>query len=1091
MLRVTTLFAATAGATAEYYTRYLTDADGELPGRWTGRQADLLGLSGEVTTEALEALLSGHDPVTGEVLGNPLVDRARSDGRVTRAVAGFDATLSAPKSLSVWWALSGDDGLAECHDVAVAAVVDAVERFGATTRIRSNGRRLHPDTNGLMVAVFRQTTSRLDDPQLHSHVVISAKVQTDDGRWLALDARVLKGYQRALGGLYQSVLRAELTHRYGVAFDEIVKGQAEITGVPGVLLERFSKRSVQVDAAFGSKLAEFYAREGRDPTPKERGALGRQAAVDTRTHKSGHGVPDLRSRWLTEAADIGITPTALDDGIADAAQRDPAAAAPLDVAGVLDELGERRSAWHRFDVLQAICDTTPAQPDINGTDWARELQRATNTVLADSIDLDPDDDTSRRRQSDGRSIWIEPSARHVTTPDIIRQEQHILQWATQHSLALPAPPTTINAEGLDPGQADAAAAVAGHDRLVLVVGPAGAGKTTMLAAATTHLRAHGRMVFGLAPTAKAARTLETATGMSADTVAKLLYEWQRSDRPPRPRWRLDAGTTVVVDEAGMLNTADLYHLTQLAEVNSWRLVLVGDPHQLQAVGRGGMFHELVHANPHTELDTIHRFTHPWETNASLQLRHADPAALQIYAAHGRIHAAPLAEHIDTITAQWVLAFHRNHHLSVTTTTNDHVDLINAAIQQRREELGELGDARAIAEGVVVHVGDVIVTRRNERNLTTSTGDNVRNRDHWTITHIHPNGDLQVTRLDEHGTALLPAAYAADHVRLGYAATEPGNQSDTTDASITLATAATTRRGLYVGATRGRHDNQILVASDTHNIDDAIDTLTTILAHDRADLPATTIQRDLATMPPPTLTVQPRCVVPDWFPTNRQQLTEQLDHARTNHTANAAAIALNEDRTVELQQQLDQLNTICRPHDRAIANAQHHHDITALELQNAHTTLHEHPRRGRRTATQQLRTARDLHEAAATALDHLQHQTPPEHRQRIEMSNELHRHTHLARSIQRTMDTISQRTDNPDTIEQRLHALDTWHHWATGHPTNTNDLTDTATTLSASPHTQHRHLADQLDNWIHEHHPHHPRPTPPPPQPTPPAINIEL
>ena len=111
-------------------------------------------------------------------------------------------------------------------------MVDAVERWGSTTRVRSNGRRSHLDSQGLTAAVFRQTTSRLDDPQLNSHLVISSKVQTEDGRWLALDARVLKGFQRALGGLYQSVLRAELTARYRVAFAEIVKGQAEIAGVP-------------------------------------------------------------------------------------------------------------------------------------------------------------------------------------------------------------------------------------------------------------------------------------------------------------------------------------------------------------------------------------------------------------------------------------------------------------------------------------------------------------------------------------------------------------------------------------------------------------------------------------------------------------------------------------------------------------------------------------------------------------------------------------------------------------------------------------------------------------------------------------------
>ena len=113
-------------------------------------------------------------------------------------------------------------------------------------------------------------------------MVISAKVQTDDGRWLALDARMLKQHQRALGGLYQSVLRAELTDRYGVAFGEIVNGQAEIAGVPAELLEQFSKRAAQVDAALGGEARRVPPREGRDPTAVERAALEREAAADTR-----------------------------------------------------------------------------------------------------------------------------------------------------------------------------------------------------------------------------------------------------------------------------------------------------------------------------------------------------------------------------------------------------------------------------------------------------------------------------------------------------------------------------------------------------------------------------------------------------------------------------------------------------------------------------------------------------------------------------------------------------------------------------------------------------------------------------------------
>jgi conjugative relaxase-like TrwC/TraI family protein len=183
MLRVTTLHASSAANTAQYYTQYLTAAPGEVPGVWSGRQSTTLGLSGTVDVEPLELLLSGRDPVSATPLGRELVGRVTRDGRVVKAVSGFDATFSAPKSVSVWWGLTGDVRFLEAHDVAVNAVLDHLERFGSTTRIRRDGRRLHPDTGGLTMATFRQTTSRANDPQIHTHAVISAKVQTLDGRW--------------------------------------------------------------------------------------------------------------------------------------------------------------------------------------------------------------------------------------------------------------------------------------------------------------------------------------------------------------------------------------------------------------------------------------------------------------------------------------------------------------------------------------------------------------------------------------------------------------------------------------------------------------------------------------------------------------------------------------------------------------------------------------------------------------------------------------------------------------------------------------------------------------------------------------------
>jgi conjugative relaxase-like TrwC/TraI family protein len=1094
MLRVTTLYARSAAATALYYTRYLTKADGEHPGRWTGRQADLLGLSGEVSTEALEALLEGRDPISGSPLGNPLLDRVTESGKVVRAVAGFDATLSAPKSLSVWWALTGDDGLAECHDVAVRTVVDYLERYGSTTRIRSNGHRLHPDSQGLTCAVFRQTTSRLDDPQLHSHVVISSKVQTGDGRWLALDARTLKGFQRALGGIYQSVLRAEVTARYDVAWGEIVKGQAEIAGVPGELLERFSKRTVQVDAAFQAKLAEFWAREGRDPTPKERGALGREAAADTRGNKTGNDVTDLRSRWRTEAAIVGVTAEALTADIDLAARAQPTERQQIAISDVVAELAERRSAWHRLDVTQALCDTVRPIPGVDGAHWAARLERATGTVLDECVDLDPAG--TRRRASDRRSVWIEPSARHHTSDLVLAQEEHIIVWAIDNQLDPPNLSTTITrGDGLDVMQVEAAAAVAGTNRLVLVVGPAGAGKTTMVHAAVTDLTGHGRPVFGLAPTAKAARVLETGTGMPTDTVAKLLYEHTRPGRPPGPNWQLPAGTTVVIDEAGMLATSDLHQLTLLADQHRWRLALIGDPHQLHAVGRGGMFAELCATGRTIELDTIHRFHNHWEAAASLKLRHGDPTGLDAYAAHDRIIAAPFAEHLDNIAAASAAATSRGEHLAITTTTNDHVDRINHAVQTHRLAAGQLDGHHLEIGDTTLHVGDVITTRRNQRLLRTSTGDSVRNRDYWTINAITADGDLTVTRIDGHGTVTLPNNYVTEHVQLGYAATEPGNQSDTATGSITLATSATTCRGLYVAVTRGQAENLICVVTDTHDLADAIDVLEQILATDRADHPATRTRRELAAATPPAPALQRRCEIPDWF-------TELRQHARTELTDARAETAAQQQRDIELQHRIDQLTRQladlephCAPHDHAIAQLTGDLHRAQQRQRQAERELANSGRLHRRTARHTVADAAADVTTATTALDEITGRAQPLLDQRSELRTErdrLQRDLTIDRQLGRSLDRYDHRLLN---AQHHLDALDTWADWANGHTPRPAALVNAAHHLH---HTGGHHalLAEPLTTWIHQHElaPQHVAPTVQPamqhpPRPEPPGLDI--
>jgi conjugative relaxase-like TrwC/TraI family protein len=927
MLRVTTLYASSAAATANYYARYLARAPGEVDGVWTGDQADALGLSGSVSVEALELLLEGRDPVRGTRLGYPLTDRTLNDGRVVRAVAGFDATFSAPKSVSVLWALTQDPRLLAAHDAAVTAALAHVERFGSTTRVRADGRRLHPDSQGLMIATFRQTTSRADDPQLHTHAVVSAKVQTVDGRWLALDARYLKRYQRMLGGLYQSVLRSELVDRLGVAWGPIVSGQAEIAGMPAELLETFSKRSSQVDVALAVKLEVFRDREGRDPTRWERAALTREASADTRGHKTGNGVTDLQTRWTSEAAALGWTAVDVTDSITSTGRQLNAEPTPrVTTAQVVEALSVGGSTWNRADVIRVLCDVQRPLPGLPASRWAQTLERVCDAVIETCVELDPVEAAAPRRVSDGRSLWLEPVAPHFTTERVLAEEEYVLSWAIDAQTADPQPSVTVERGQLDVLQADVAAAVAGYDRLVLAVGPAGTGKTTTLRAAAVDLDRQGREVFGVAPSAKAARVLERETGIASDTLAKLLHEWQRGDRLPLDRYRLPAGTTVIVDEAGMVGTGALARLVSLAEQHHWRLALIGDHRQLQAVGRGGLFHELCVTGRCIELTRIHRFTEAWEAAASLQLRHGDPRGLNAYFDHGRVIADTFDNQLARIADLWLDTNTRHGTAAITAATNDHIDAINAAVQTARITTGQVDTDRAVSigGGEQVYAGDIVATRRNDRRLHTTTGEPVRNRELWTVTGVGDDGGLTVTSHLGSGTVTLPADYVGEHVRLGYAATEHGNQSDTVTIGVELATAATSRRGLYVGVTRGEQENLILVVTDGRDLDQARDILEGVLASDRADIPATTQRRELADTDraphrhQPAL--RPRYEIPEWFEPLRTRVRGDLAEARAGAAADARQITELKADLVAATRRLAEANQACEPYRPALSAA---------------------------------------------------------------------------------------------------------------------------------------------------------------------------
>ncbi|MEU1811707.1 MobF family relaxase [Micromonospora aurantiaca (nom. illeg.)] len=903
-----------------YYINHT--ARGESPGWWAGTGAAVLGVSGWVTEQQMRYLIGqGRHPTTGFRLGQkwriyaPMTDEYRDEAvrralahlpddatveqrdsiwqRIMnaperRAVSAYDVTVSPVKSVSLLWAF-GDDTVKQdvvaAHHAGVRALLDHLQRHGAFTRAGAAGVR-QLDTTGLAALVFDHRLSRERDPQLHSHIVVSAKVKTVDGngnpQWLALDGRAF--YRATVGGriAYERALELELHQRRGVTFaarDD--SGIREIAGFSAASLRHYGKRRGAITEEMDRRV-DRTAPTGRSPAAQWR-RRAQDATLRTRRPATGaESTAQAVQRWQAEDRAAGLdTPGQVrriltgdvHDATADAARRVLRRARQLNPAGVDEEtlrtaadqlgiagpdrdrvidtavradarlalaravhtLGRERAVFGREHLELAIGRVLDITPGASPTaDWQR-VQTLAGEAIAKNLGglrvLTPPAlvqwGPTLLRDSDQHSEYTRHRDLQMTTHAVLAAEKEVITYAGRRG-AQPAADTAIQAATtmfrLSPEKADALRFLVGDDRRVTgVVGPAGTGKTYLQRAVVAAAHHTGVPVLGLTVGQSAAQLLADATRQPDGTTLRTenIARWLHShDRPPpgtrAAHWRFAPGQWVIIDEASQVSSHDLARLVTQLDAVGGRLILVGDPAQISAVGPGGLFRYLDSLGATTHLTRVHRFADTWEAAASLRLRTGDLTVLHDYDRRGRLHGGHRTLLIGQMLDRWAADMATGHPSMMLVETGDEA----ADIARRARDillqagLVRTGPAVRLRDGNHASVGDTIVTRRNDRRIGAG-GAFVANRDRWRVDAVTRAGRLQVTNLRTDASTVLPAAYVARHVQLAYALTVDSVQGQTVHTARALVDDTTSLARLYVMLTRGHTLNEAYVVTDDH------------------------------------------------------------------------------------------------------------------------------------------------------------------------------------------------------------------------------------------------------------------------------------
>jgi conjugative relaxase-like TrwC/TraI family protein len=732
----------------------------------------------------------------GEVYGagTVAVALAKADQKVNVRKAGADGQLSPPKSVSLLWAF-GDttvqNEVLAAHRTAVTETVKHVEAYaGHALRGHQGGndRATHVGTDGLIVAAFEHLTSRADDPQIHTHLVVVNLTHGADGKWSALDTRALFRHQKTAGYLYQAVLRGELTRRLGVGWSPVRNGVAEVTGMSRKLIRAFSQRRAQVLAHLettggsGAKAADV-------------------ACLATRPAKSGTPIRELTSEWQSRASKLVGDPRLLIQSVLGIARPRPLTG---DVTDTLTRLAvsaagvtEKKTSFDRQQLTRYLLERLP-----DGT----VIDHQQTEQLVDQVLGHPD----VLRLIDGRTGEGQFTARGLalTEADTLLRARIPTSVPTR----LPAAGSTI---ALSREQRHLVTALTTSPFSVdVVLGPAGSGKTAALNAAVEHWQRLGVPVLGAALAAVAARRLEHATGAPSTSLARLLHRVE-TGQPLDPR------TVVLLDEAAMVGTRDFHRLVHAVTDAGGKLVAVGDRAQLTEIDAGGMFTRLSQHHLRGELTDNHRQTHRWQRDALTDLRHGNvAAALAAFETRGHLHIAADPTQLRTsLAAHYVDAYRPGEPFAVIAlaSTRRSVAELNTVIRAQLRATAHLDHPEIVlhnrdGEGLPVAVGDLVLVTRNDHPRGLLNGTRAQ------VTTIRKN-EIRL-RLEDSRDVTVPASWATERLAHAFAMTVHKAQGLTVDVALVDASDLPDRNAGYVALSRARHHTEIHV-QDRDALDDAL------------------------------------------------------------------------------------------------------------------------------------------------------------------------------------------------------------------------------------------------------------------------------